>query len=67
MTIPEKLKAARQKAGLSQQQLGEQAGYTGQSAQVTVGRWEAGTRPVPVEKLRTVSKLLKLPLEDLIP
>ena len=67
MTIPEKIKSARLQAGLTQQQLGEAAGYVGETAQVTVRRWESGRLDVPVRKLRAVSKLLKLPLEDLIP
>ena len=67
MTIPEKIKAARLASGLTQQQLGEAAGYAGDSAQVSVRRWEAGTRPVPTDKIRTVAKLLHLTLDDLIP
>lgn len=67
MTIPEKIRAARIAANLTQKQLGEQAGYTGSAAQVTVGRWEIGARPVPVEKLRIVAKLLKLTIDDLVP
>lgn len=67
MTIPEKIKAARLASGLTQQQLGELCGYAGDSAQVSVRRWEAGTRPVPTERLRIVAKLLNLTLDDLIP
>ena len=66
-TIPERIKQARLDAGLTQQKLGELCGYTGDSAQVTVRRWEAGSRPIPLEKLRTVARLLNLTLEDLIP
>lgn len=67
MTIPEKIKSARQQVGLTQQQLGEACGYGGDTAQVTVRRWENGRLDIPVRKLRTVAKLLKLSLEDLIP
>lgn len=66
-TIPERIKQARLNTGLTQQQLGELCGYTGDTASVTVRRWELGTRPVPLEKLRTVARLLNLTLEDLIP
>ena len=67
MTIPEKIKTARQKAGLTQQQLGEAVGYTGDTANATVRRWESGLRPVPIEKIRPVAKALNLTLDDLIP
>lgn len=67
MTIPEKIKTARLMVGLTQQQLGEKCGYEGETAQVSVRRWEGGTRPVPIEKLRTVAKLLNLTLDDLVP
>lgn len=67
MTIPEKIRAARIAANLTQKQLGVQAGYPESAAQGIVGRWEAGTRPVPVEKLRIVAKLLKLTIDDLVP
>ena len=67
MTIPEKIKTARLMVGLTQQQLGEACGYEDKSALVTVNRWESGTRPVPIEKLRTVAKLLNLTLDDLVP
>lgn len=67
MTIPEKIKQARLDAGLTQQKLGELCGYDGSSAQTIVGRWETGTRPVPIEKLRIVAKTLNLTLDDLIP
>lgn len=65
--ITETIKKARLDAGLTQQKLGELCGYTGDSAQVSVGRWEAGSRPIPLEKLRTVAGLLNLTLEDLVP
>lgn len=65
--ITETIKKARMDAGLTQQKLGELCGYTGNSAQVTVRRWEAGSRPIPLEKLRTVARLLNLTLEDLVP
>lgn len=67
MTIPEKLKEARKAAGYTQKSFGILCGYSQVSAERTVQRWESGAVYVPIEKLRTVSKLLKLPLEDLIP
>lgn len=67
MTIAEKIKQARIEAGYTQQKLGELCGYAGEAAQVSVRRWESGTRPVPVEKIRLVAKHLRLNLDDLIP
>lgn len=66
MTIAEKIKQARIEAGYTQQKFGELCGYEN-NAQGIVGRWESGTRPVPLEKLRTVAKLLNLTLDDLVP
>jgi transcriptional regulator with XRE-family HTH domain len=66
MTIAEKIKQARIEAGYTQQKFGELCGYES-NAQGIVGRWESGTRPVPIEKLRTVAKLLNLTLDDLVP
>lgn len=67
MTIAEKIKQARIDAGYTQQKFGELCGYEGASAQNTVQRWEYGTRPVPIEKLRIVAKILNLTLDDLVP
>ena len=67
MTIPETIKAARLKAGLTQQALGEALGYEGTSADSTVRRWEAGSRPVPIEKIRKLAELLQITLDSLIP
>lgn len=65
--IPAIIKAARQAKGLTQQQLGEMLGYTGEYAQVSVRRWESGRRPVPLEKIRPLAAALNLTLDDLIP
>lgn len=67
MTIPERIKQARIDAGLTQQQLGEACGYPPNTASITARRWESGTRPVPLDKLRIVARTLKLKLDDLIP
>ena len=67
MTIPEKIKQARKEAGLTQKQVGEALGYTGGTAETSVRKWELGTRPVPLDKLRTLSQVLNIPLDQLIP
>lgn len=67
MTIPETIKTARLKARLTQQALGEALGYEGTSADSTVRRWESGSRPVPLEKIRKLAEVLQIPLDTLIP
>lgn len=63
----EYIKMCREKAGLTQKQLGEMCGYTGRSAIVTVQEWEHNRRPVPLDKLRILAKSLNIPLDSLIP
>lgn len=67
MTIPEKIKQARKAAGMTQKQVGELCGMTGRSAEVAVQYWERGERSVPIDKLRTLSQVLNIPLDQLIP
>lgn len=61
------LRRLRESNGLTQQRLGELMGYMGQSALVSVQRWEYGTRPIPATKLKRLSRILHVPLEALIP
>lgn len=65
--IPAIIKAARIRCGYTQQELGEKMGYEGRSAEVTVQRWESGSRPVPIDKIRALAAALNLTLDDLIP
>ena len=65
--IPAIIKAARIRAGMTQQELGEKMGYEGASAPVAVRQWESGRRPVPLEKIRALATALNLTLDDLIP
>ena len=62
---PDTIRAARIAAGLTQKQLGEAAGY--KDAQPFVASWEAGTRPIPRDKIRAVAEVLGLNVEDLLP
>ena len=66
MTIGERIKAAREAAGLTQKQLGEVAGYIDTTAQSFVASWEAGTRPIPRDKIRLVAEVLGINPTDLI-
>jgi len=58
--VPQRIQSARARRGMTQQELGEALGYSGNSAIVTVSRWEAGTRPVPRDKIRALCDLLGL-------
>jgi len=63
----DELRELRERRGFTQQRLGELLGYTGKSALVSVQRWEYGTRPIPNTKLKKLARLLRIPLESLIP
>ena len=65
--IPAIIKSARLQCGYTHQELSEKLGYEGESGRVTIARWEAGSRPVPVEKIRPLAAALNLTLDDLIP
>lgn len=65
--IPAIIKAARIRCGYTQQELGERMGYEGEYAQVAVRRWESGSKPVPIDKIRPLAAALNLTLDDLIP
>ena len=65
--IPPIIKAARIRAGMTQQELGEKLGYDQSTASSTVRRWELGIRPVPVDKIRQLALVLNLTVDDLIP
>ena len=66
-TFGERIKAARQAAGLTQKQLGILCGYSEASAERTVQFWEADKRDVPIEKIRILAKSLNMTLDELIP
>ena len=66
MTTPDTIRAARTAAGLTQRQLGEVAGYIDTTAQSFVASWEAGTRPIPRDKIRLVAEVLGINPTDLI-
>lgn len=66
MTPSETLRAARIAAKLSQKALGEALGY-GDTAQAIVSRWEMDGRKIPQHKLKQIAKILKIPLDTLIP
>lgn len=67
MTVGEKIRDARESKSFTQRQVGEGCGFSGRKAQIYVARWEAGTRPVPQDKIKALAHLLGIPLEQLIP
>lgn len=49
---------------MTQKAVGLALGYTDDTAQTYVARWETGTRPIPRKHLKTLAALLKIdPLE----
>lgn len=64
--IAQTVKSARFKAGLTQREVGLACGYTEALAQKRVSKWEQGLEPVPKNNLTTLSKLLNIPIENLL-
>ena len=61
------IRKARTDMHYTQSQVGVLLGYTGESAEVSVRRWELNKAPVPMNKLRKLAEVLHLKLDDLIP
>jgi transcriptional regulator with XRE-family HTH domain len=57
---PALVRTARMALGLTQQQLGEQLGYTGRTAELMVQSIESGRRKVPRDKIKALADLLHL-------
>jgi transcriptional regulator with XRE-family HTH domain len=60
--LGERLKVARLKSGLSQEQLGLQAGLEVESASARMNRYERGTRVPSVDLMDRIGNVLDLPL-----
>ena len=54
------IRSARITLGLTQQQLGEQLGYTGRNAELMIQSIESGRRKVPRDKVQKLAELLNL-------
>lgn len=61
------IRECRIAAGLTQKQLGEACGYTGESASATIRKWETEKNPVPLDRLRRLAAALNVSLDSLIP
>ena len=59
-SAPALIRSARTTIGLTQQQLGEQLGYTGRTAELTIQAIESGRRKAPRDKVKALSDLLRL-------
>lgn len=57
-----RLKSARQVAGLSQEQVGVQAGIEEESASTRMNRYEKGVREPAVEIVGRIAKVLDVPI-----
>lgn len=60
--LKKRLKEARLKSGLSQEQLGLMAGLEVESASARMNRYERGTRVPSIELMERIGEVLKLPL-----
>ena len=60
MTTADEVKTARTALNMTQQQLGEQIGYTGRNAELMIQSIESGRRKVPRSKVQKLSDLLNL-------
>jgi len=60
--LGKRLKEARLKNGLSQEQLGLQAGLEVESASARMNRYERGTRAPTVDLMERIADVLDLPL-----
>lgn len=61
MSLGERIKALRRRAGLSQEQVAEQVGVSRQA----VAKWEAGHSAPSTENLRKLAQVLQVGLEEL--
>lgn len=62
MTVGERIRAARERAGLTQQQLGQRLG---EKTFQNVSNWERGRRNPKAETLRKISEAIGCPLSEL--
>ncbi|MCH5345147.1 MAG: helix-turn-helix transcriptional regulator [Acetatifactor sp.] len=63
MTIGERIKSERKKAGLTQEKLAKNSGL----ATITIQQYESGKRQPRLEQLRKIATTLQIPLADILP
>ena len=59
-STPALIRSARTALSLTQQQLGEQLGYTGRNAELMIQSIESSRRKVPRDKVQKLAELLNL-------
>lgn len=62
MTMGQLIKAARERAGMTQEELGKKIGVTG----VAIMRYEKGQRQPRLAQLQAIASALGVPVQDLI-
>lgn len=62
MCLAKNIRYLRRKKNLSQDQIAEQLGY---KSYTTIQKWEMGTSEPPISKLRALSELLGVDINDL--
>lgn len=63
MTIGERIKSERKRAGLTQEKLAKDSGL----ATITIQQYESGKRQPRLEQLRKIATTLQIPLADILP
>lgn len=66
-TIGEKIRAARVAAGMTQKQLGLAVGFSENSAERMIQKWEYGKQAPSLQYLRPLANALKVSLDYLVP
>lgn len=66
-TIGEKIRAARVAAGLTQKQLGLAVGFSENSAERMIQKWEYGKQAPSLQYIRPLANALKVSLDYLVP
>ncbi len=67
MMTGDRLRYYRKNAGYTQKALGLALGYSEVSAIRVVQLWESNRRPIPVKYWRDISRILSMPMDELIP
>lgn len=66
MTTGEKIRAAREAAGMTQAQFAREIGIESPWGQSIVARYESGDRPIPRKRLKLAAEALGISILDLL-
>lgn len=67
MTIAQLIYERRTALHLSRADIGRACGYTGAPARSIPARWELGQAFPPVERVRRLAAILRVPIDSLVP